>query len=212
MPSPRLATPSTLLLPAPLAQGLPRGAWHYQWSFFDPQRGAWRAARVETHQAALAAAPAAPAAAAAAAAAALVIMVLRVARPILVIEGHGTLRNAHAVGCAARRAGSEGRVHVHLEIRGGHRVATAAATAIAAIAAIAAAVAVTAAVAAVGAEAEASVERGLRRRGEGRAPRRGVRGERRTARRVGCGARARRGGRGAARAVAPRAVLAPRAA
>ena len=138
MPSPRLATPSTPLPPAPVAQGLPRGAWHYQWSFFDPQRGAWRAARVETHQAALAAAPAA----AAAAAAALVIMVLRVARPILVIEGHGTLRNAHAVGCAARRAGSEGRVHVHLEIRrGGHRVATAAATAaaIAAIAAIAAA-------------------------------------------------------------------------
>jgi len=163
MPSPRLATPSTPLPPAPVALGLPRGAWHYQWSFFDPQRGAWRAARVETHQAALAAAPAAPAAAAAAAAA-LVIMVVRVARPILVIEGHGTLRKAHAVGCAARRAGSEGRVHVHLEIRSGHRVATAAATAaaIAAIAAIAAAVAVTAAaVAAVGAEAEASVERGL---------------------------------------------------
>ena len=66
MPSPRLATPSTPLPPAPVAQGLPRGAWHYQWSFFDPQRGAWRAARVETHQAALAAAPAAAAAAAAA--------------------------------------------------------------------------------------------------------------------------------------------------
>jgi hypothetical protein len=154
MPSPRLATPSTLLLPAPLAQGLPRGAWNYQWSFFDPQRGAWRAG-VETHQAALAAASAAPAAAAAA----LVIMVVRVARPILVIEGHGTLRDVHAVGCAARRAWSEGRVHVHLEIRRGHRVATAAAAAaIAAIAAIAAAAAVAAA---VGAEAEASEERGL---------------------------------------------------
>ena len=150
----------TQLPPAPVAQGLPRGAWHYQWSFFDPQHCAWRAARVETHQAALAAAPAAPAApaAAAAAAAALVIMVVRVARPILVIEGHGTLRSVHAVGCAARRAGSEGRVHVQLEIRRGHRIATAAAIA-AAIAAIAAAAAI--AVAAVGAEAEASVERGL---------------------------------------------------
>ena len=196
-PSPRLATPTH---PPPArahashAPPRPR-LWHKgcpaalgtKCSFFDPRRRACRAS-VEAHRAALAAASAVPTAAtataatataataaAAAAAATLATIVVRAARPIVLVEGHRTRRDVHAIGRVARGAWGEGRVHVHLKIRLGHRVATAAASTTIAAAAIAAAaiaaaiaaaaiaaIAATAAAgAAVGAKAEATVVREL---------------------------------------------------